>query len=126
MDLPKPTEANELRDAARVIAVGLVPHGAQPGLDVTAFKADRAVPRCTQLAIKPGRGWPRFEPDALEWRTEAFQQMNNGCWLGCDLLFEQDVTCGIHDAHVDGFQGHVEAGEVLHFPLLGLPYRVPG
>ena len=22
-------------------------------------------------------------------------------------------------------QGHVEAGEVLHFPLLGLPYRVP-
>src|SRR6202035_5706142 len=58
MDLPKPTEANELRDAARVIAVGLVPHGAQPGLDVTAFKADRAVPRCTQLAIKPGRGWP--------------------------------------------------------------------
>jgi hypothetical protein len=31
--------------------------------------------------------------------------MNNGCWFGCDLLFEQDVTCGIHDAHVDGFQG---------------------
>ena len=44
--------------------------------------------------------------------------MNNGCWLGGDLLFEQHVTCGIHDAHVDGFQRHVEAGEVLgHFPL---------
>ena len=52
--------------------------------------------------------------------------MNDGCWLGFDLLFEQDVTRGIHDAHVDGFQGHVEAGEVLHFFLsLGCPYRVP-
>ena len=81
-----------MRDAARVIAVGLVPHGAQPGLDVTAFKADRAVPRSTQLAIKPGRGWPRFEPDALEWRAEAFQQANNGFRLGCDLLFEKDIA----------------------------------
>jgi hypothetical protein len=44
--------------------------------------------------------------------------MNNGCRLGCDFPLEQDVTCGIHDAHVDGFQGHVEAGEVVHFPLL--------
>ena len=38
MDLPKPTEANKLRDAARVIAVGLVPHGAQAGLDVTSVQ----------------------------------------------------------------------------------------
>ncbi len=127
MDLPKPTEANELRDAARVIAVGLVPHGAQPGLDVTAFKADRAVPRCTQLTIKPGRGWPRFEPYALEWRTEAFQQINNGCRLGCDLLFEQDVTCGIHDAHVDGFQDCRlgSTARLLHLCRLGLDGDVP-
>jgi hypothetical protein len=29
------------------------------------------------------------------------------------------ATCSIHDAHVDGFQGHVKAGEVLHFLSLG-------
>ena len=44
----------------------------------------------------------------------------------CGDEMVRDVTGGIHDAHVDGFQGHVEADEVLHFPLLGLPYRVPG
>jgi hypothetical protein len=29
------------------------------------------------------------------------------------------ATCSIHDAHVDGFQGHVKAGEVELSPILG-------
>jgi hypothetical protein len=44
VDLPKPAKTNQLRDATRIIAVRLVPHGAQSGFHVAAFEADRGIP----------------------------------------------------------------------------------
>ena len=91
-----------------------------------ATETPEAVGLADALIARKGEG-ARWAEMAVLYRNNFLSRaFEEALWLGCDLLFEQDVTCGIHDAHVDGFQGHVETGEVLHFPLLGLPYRVPG
>ena len=110
MDLPKPTEANELRDAARVIAVRLVPHGAQPGLHVTAFKADRVVPRCTQLAFGAATQiTPKFislSDPAAQWtaalKGPAFFSYSTNYLIDTDhgVIVDVEATRSIHQAEV--------------------------
>ena len=73
VDLPEPSKAEKLCDTSRVVAVSLVPHGAQTRLDMPAFEADGWIACLAQRAINPGRGRARFKPDALERSTELAQ-----------------------------------------------------
>jgi hypothetical protein len=50
VDLPEPAESDELCDATRIIAVGLVSHGPKPGFYMTALEADRGIAGAAQFA----------------------------------------------------------------------------
>jgi hypothetical protein len=50
MDLPEPTESDELCDATGIIAVGFVSHGTKPGFHMTALEADCGIAGAAQFA----------------------------------------------------------------------------
>src|SRR6202035_6099511 len=46
------------------------------------------------------------------------QQCDDRRWLRLDLFLQKDVAGSVDDADADGFERHVEAGEIVHDPLL--------
>src|SRR5580658_24374 len=101
-------------DAARIIAIRLVAHGAKTGLHMPTFKTKRWIAGCSQLGEQPRRRRASFQTDALQRTTELLQERNDLLRLGSNLLFQEDGSVPIDDAHVDGFERYIEACKVVH------------
>jgi hypothetical protein len=63
MHRPEPIDAQKLRDAARILTVGLDHHCRKRRLHVPRLEHHHLKPGCDQTGIQPLRQRSRFEPD---------------------------------------------------------------
>jgi hypothetical protein len=111
---PEPAGADDLREAARVVAVGLVRHRAHGRLGPPGLEAHRRQARRDQALVQPGGQRARLQPDPLQDEPQALEERDQGLRLARDACLPHHRPCLVD--HADGglFQRHVQASKVLH------------
>jgi hypothetical protein len=99
MHRPEPPHAQKLRDAARILAIGLDHHCRQRRLHVPRLKQHHLKPGCDQTGVplrqRPDPGHPSLQPT---------EKPNQGLRLARRLRLVHDLAGAIHHAHAALFQ----------------------
>src|ERR1700690_1461118 len=101
-------------DAARIIAIRFVAHGAETGLHMPTFETKRWIAGSSQLGEQPRRCRASFQTDALKRMAELLQKRDDLLRLGFNLLFQEDGSVSVDDADADGFERYIETSKVVH------------
>ena len=112
-----PAAAQDLRQATRIVAVGLVAHGGQRGGGLARLQANHLKACLLQAVGQVLREGAGFEPDLLDLETESTQAGHNDVDLGGNLVLVPHHTSFVDHADRHGTQRHIDTGEVLHRDL---------
>jgi hypothetical protein len=111
---PVPAHAQELGDAAGVLAVGLDDHRRERRLDVPRLQQHGLEARFGQAGVQPLRQGSGLEPDPGQRQAELAEEVDQRLRLARHLRLTDDPAGGIHHAHAAPFQRDVDPGIVLH------------
>src|SRR3954452_5892854 len=111
------TDPHHLRNATRIVAVGLVHLRFQEGFCMPGLDADRRQAGLDQAGVKPLRQWPSFEPDAHELPRGVLQGSDELFRVAGDFDLVADRARFIHDAHRRLFHRDIQSGIILHAAL---------
>jgi hypothetical protein len=114
MNRPKPAHPHQLRDAARILAVGLHRHRRQRGLHVSRFQKSRFQASLSQPRMQPLRKRPSLQADAIDGKAKPSEEGDEGVRIAANLRFLDDLALGVHDADARQFQRNVNSGIMLH------------
>src|SRR3954471_17636887 len=109
-----PAHAQELGDAARVLAVGLHDHRRQRRLDLPGLQQHRLEARPGQAGVQPLGERPGFEPDPGQRQAELAEEADQRLRLARHLRLADDPPARVDHADAAPFQGDVDPGMVLH------------
>jgi hypothetical protein len=101
---PEPAHAQQLGDAAGVLAVGLHHHRRERRLDVPGLEQHRVKPGCFQPGVQPLRQWPRLQADPLEFQAEPAQKVHERLGLARHLGLTHHRARRIDHAYAAQFQ----------------------
>jgi hypothetical protein len=110
----EPAHAQQLGDAAGVLAVGLDDHRRERRLHVAGLEQHRLKTGFDQSGLEPLRQRPGFQADAHQRQSEAPQKGDQRRGLAGDLGLAHDPAGGVDHAHAALFQRHVNPGIVIH------------
>jgi hypothetical protein len=119
---PKPTHAQQLRDATGVLAVGLDRHRRQRRLHMPGFQQHRLEACLAQASVQPLRQRTGLQPDPRHLQAKLAKPANQRLRLTRHLRLAHDPAGGIDHAHTAVFQRDVDPSIVLH----GCPSMMPG
>jgi hypothetical protein len=93
-----PTGAHDLRDPARVVAVGLVRHRAHRRLGLARLDADRRNPSFRHARMQPRRQRARLKADPFHLHPARPEERDQHLGLACHARLAHDATRVIDDA----------------------------
>jgi hypothetical protein len=111
---PEPAHAQQLRDAAGVLAVGLHNHGRKRRLHMPGLKQHGIVACPDQGRVQPLRQGAGLQADARQRQSEVVQEADQRLRLAGHLRLAHDPPRGVHHAHAALFQRHVDPGIMVH------------
>jgi len=117
MDRPKPAEPHQLRDASRVVAVGLDRHRLKGDAHIPGLQQLNRQARLHQRRVKllPQRPGLQANPRRIEAaRGEPADQRFR---LAGELRLSNDLPGAVDDAHARCFQRHVDPRIIIHSHL---------
>jgi hypothetical protein len=104
MHRPEPPHPQQLRDAARILAVSLVHHGRQRCLHVPRLEQHHLKPGRDQASVQPLRQRARLQADPRHANLQTAEEPDQGLRLAGHLRLAHDPAGAIHHAHAALFQ----------------------
>src|SRR5271166_3768642 len=109
---------HHLRDAARIVAVGLVDLRLQHRPHVPRLNTEHRQSRFRKRAVKPLRKRSGFQANPLEVIAGVLQHRHQSVWLARHLHFPNDPASVIHNADARVLDRYVQSSKMVHAALL--------
>ena len=110
----EPPQPHQLRDAARVLAVGLHRHRLERVPHVPGLKQLHREPGLAHRRVQPLRQRTRLQADPRHLDAKSAEPGDQRLRLARHLRLAHDPPRGVHHAHAAQFQRDVDPGIVLH------------
>ena len=109
---------HHLRDAAGIVAIGLVDLRLQHGAHVPRLNTNHRQARFGENAVKPLRQRSGFQPNSLEAIGFVRQHLQESFGLTRHPHFPHNLARIIHNADARFLDRHVESSKIVHAALL--------
>src|ERR1700722_9868228 len=110
----EPAYADQLRDAARVLAVSLYRHQLESIAHVSGFQQFDRQTRLLHAGKQPLRKWAGFQPDPRNIKAKVSTPRSQSFRFAGYLGLANDPPGCVHHADARAFQRYINSGIVLH------------